>query len=39
MFFGADIPASSAHTRSLLGWEPVHPTLLEDIAAGHYPGQ
>jgi len=39
MFFGADIPASSAHTRSLLGWEPLHPTLLEDIAAGHYPGQ
>jgi nucleoside-diphosphate-sugar epimerase len=39
MFFGADIPASSAHTRALLGWAPVHPTLLEDIAAGHYPGQ
>jgi hypothetical protein len=39
MFFGADVPASSAHTRSLLGWEPTHPTLLEDIAAGHYPGQ
>lgn len=38
MFFGADIPASSAHTRALLGWEPSHPTLLEDIAAGHYPG-
>jgi nucleoside-diphosphate-sugar epimerase len=39
MFFGADVPASSAHTRSLLGWEPTHPTLLEDIADGHYPGQ
>jgi len=38
MFFGADIPASSAQTRALLGWEPTHPTLLEDIAAGHYPG-
>jgi nucleoside-diphosphate-sugar epimerase len=38
MFFSADIPASSAYTRSLLGWEPTHPTLLEDIAAGHYPG-
>ncbi len=38
MFFGADIPASSAHTRALLGWEDTHPTLLEDIAAGHYPG-
>ncbi|HEY2024072.1 SDR family oxidoreductase [Paraburkholderia sp.] len=38
MFFGADAPASSARTRSLLGWEPTHATLLEDIAAGHYPG-
>lgn len=38
MIFGADIPASSGHTRALLGWEPAHPTLLEDIAAGHYPG-
>jgi nucleoside-diphosphate-sugar epimerase len=39
MFFGADAPASSAHTRALLGWAPTHPTLLEDIAAGHYPGR
>lgn len=38
MFFGADAPASSIHTRSLLGWTPAHATLLEDIAAGHYPG-
>ncbi|MET3464922.1 SDR family oxidoreductase [Variovorax atrisoli] len=38
MFFGADAPASSAQTRELLGWKPQHPTLLEDIAAGHYPG-
>ena len=38
MFFGADAPASSAHTRELLGWVPTQPTLLEDIAAGHYPG-
>lgn len=38
MFFGADAPASNARTRSLLGWEPSHDTLLEDIAAGHYPG-
>ena len=38
MFFGADAPASSARTRELLGWTPTHPTLLEDIAAGHYPG-
>lgn len=38
MFFGADAPASSALTRSLLGWKPKQPTLLEDIAAGHYCG-
>jgi nucleoside-diphosphate-sugar epimerase len=38
MFFGADAPASSLRTRELLGWEPSHATLLEDIAAGHYPG-
>lgn len=39
MFFCADAPASSALTRELLGWEPKHPTLREDIAAGHYPGE
>lgn len=39
LFVGADAPASSALTRALLGWEPKHSTLLEDIAAGHYPGQ
>jgi nucleoside-diphosphate-sugar epimerase len=38
MFFGVDTPASSARTRELLGWNPTHATLLEDIAAGHYPG-
>ncbi len=38
LFFGADIPVSSEHTRALLGWVPTHSTLLEDIAAGHYPG-
>ena len=38
MFFGADAPASSGRTRELLGWAPTHATLLEDIAAGHYPG-
>ncbi|MEV4134066.1 SDR family oxidoreductase [Dactylosporangium sp. NPDC049742] len=35
-FFAADIPASSAVTRELLGWQPTHPGLLEDLAAGHY---
>lgn len=38
MFFGVDTPASSERTRELLGWNPTHATLLEDIAAGHYPG-
>jgi nucleoside-diphosphate-sugar epimerase len=35
-FFSADLPASSALTRERLGWEPTHPTLLEDLAAGYY---
>ncbi|MDE2395547.1 MAG: SDR family oxidoreductase [Burkholderiales bacterium] len=39
MFYGADVPVSSALTRELLGWAPTQPTLLEDIAAGHYPGR
>ncbi|WP_079415796.1 SDR family oxidoreductase [Thiomonas intermedia] len=38
MFFGMDAPASNAITRDRLGWAPSHPTLMEDIAAGHYPG-
>lgn len=36
MIFGLDLPASSARTRELLGWEPTGPTLLEDIAGGAY---
>jgi nucleoside-diphosphate-sugar epimerase len=35
-FLAADVPASSEITRELLGWHPTGPTLLEDIAAGHY---
>jgi nucleoside-diphosphate-sugar epimerase len=35
-FLGLDVTASSQLTRELLGWTPVGPTLLEDIAAGHY---
>lgn len=35
-FFGADAPASNETTRQLLGWEPAHPTLIEDLASGYY---
>lgn len=35
-FLGADSPASSAPTRALLGWEPTHPGLLDDLDKGHY---
>jgi nucleoside-diphosphate-sugar epimerase len=29
--FAMDQPASSAHTRETLGWEPAHPSLLDDL--------
>jgi nucleoside-diphosphate-sugar epimerase len=29
--FAMDQPASSTHTREALGWEPRHPSLLEDL--------
>jgi nucleoside-diphosphate-sugar epimerase len=35
-FLGFDSPASNAITRELLGWEPTHPTLLEDLEKGYY---
>jgi nucleoside-diphosphate-sugar epimerase len=35
-FTGLDGPASSAITRSVLGWEPAHPGLIEDMRQGHY---
>ncbi len=36
-FAGADMPASSARTRSLLGWTPTGPELLSDIdQPGYY---
>jgi hypothetical protein len=35
-FVALDMPASSAITRELLGWEPTGPTLIEDIETGAY---
>ncbi|HVV11343.1 SDR family oxidoreductase [Amycolatopsis sp.] len=31
-----DNPVSNARTREILGWEPSHPGLLEDLALEHY---
>jgi len=30
------MPGSSAETREILGWQPVHPTLIADLEQGHY---
>jgi nucleoside-diphosphate-sugar epimerase len=38
MFSGVDAPASSALTRELLGWQPAHIGLIEDLGLGHYFG-
>jgi nucleoside-diphosphate-sugar epimerase len=35
-FITLDDPTSNAKTRELLDWEPAHPGLIEDYAAGHY---
>jgi nucleoside-diphosphate-sugar epimerase len=35
-FFALDVPASSALTRTRLGWEPTHPGLIADLEQGHY---
>lgn len=35
-FLGMDSPASSAHTRELLGWQPAQPGLIDDLDKGHY---
>ncbi len=35
-FAAMDMKASSAQTQSVLGWQPAHPGLLEDMDAGHY---
>lgn len=31
-----DIPRSSVQTQKLLGWKPMHPTLIADMEHGHY---
>jgi nucleoside-diphosphate-sugar epimerase len=33
---GVDNPTSSEATRKVLGWQPEHPGLIEDLAHGHY---
>jgi nucleoside-diphosphate-sugar epimerase len=35
-FIGLDSPASSTLTQELLGWQPTHPGLIEDLDKGHY---
>lgn len=34
--YGTDAPASSQWTRTTLGWEPTHPTLLDELRNGDY---
>jgi nucleoside-diphosphate-sugar epimerase len=35
--FAVDQPSTSAVTRERFGWQPTHPSLLEDLATGVYP--
>lgn len=35
--FARDMPSSSALTKERFGWEPTHPSLIADLAAGDYP--
>jgi nucleoside-diphosphate-sugar epimerase len=35
-FIAVDNPSSAELTRELLGWEPVHAGLIEDLEDGHY---
>ena len=36
VFGGIDRPTSSELTRELLGWQPTHPGLIDDLEQGHY---
>jgi hypothetical protein len=35
-FLAADSPASSALTRELVGWQPTHLGLIDDLDKGHH---
>jgi nucleoside-diphosphate-sugar epimerase len=35
-FLAVDVRASSALTRTLMGWQPTHPGLIQDLEQGHY---
>ncbi|MBA2811476.1 SDR family oxidoreductase [Streptomyces sp. KM273126] len=35
--FALDMPSSSALTRERSGWQPTHPSLIDDLDAGGYP--
>ena len=35
-FLATGVPVSSDLTRALLGWEPTHESLLEDLRFGDY---
>jgi len=35
-FLALDMPVSSVLTQELLGWQPTHPGLIEDLDEGHY---
>jgi nucleoside-diphosphate-sugar epimerase len=35
-FLAVDSPASSLHTRELLGWQPIQVGLIDDLDQGHY---
>jgi hypothetical protein len=36
MFWGADLPTSSALTQQRLDWRPTGPGLIDDLQAGYY---